>query len=123
MPVQRSYSSALIHRRTHVHLQLTASRQVLCRSTGVRPPHILTDEEAKRKEPTAGEKVSTLTCRPPFFVVKPPSSRSQPSLRDLQLLHSTAESKNFYAVTAQGNTCNAGLRGHRHKRASQHGGH
>ena len=76
MPAQRSYSSAFIHHRTHVLPQLSASKQVLCRSTGVRPPHILTDEEARRKEPTAGEKVSTPTCRPRFFVVQPPSSRS-----------------------------------------------
>ena len=76
MPVQRSYSFALIHRRIHVHPQLSASKQVLCRSTGVRPPHILTDEEAKRKDPTAGEKVSTSTRRPQTSTVQSPSSRS-----------------------------------------------
>ena len=91
MPVQRSCPTAFMHRRIHVQPQLSASKQVLCRSTGVRPPHILTDEEAKRKEPTAGEKVSTLTCRPQILTVHFPSLRSWPSLRDTQSPYRTAE--------------------------------
>ena len=123
MPVQCSYFFALIHRRIHVHPLLSASKQVLCRSTGVRPPHILADEEARRKEPTAGEKVGTLTCRPQTFTVHFPSSRSWPSLRDTQSPYRTAESTQLCGVTALDNQSNAGLWSHRHKWASQHGGH
>ena len=76
MPVQRTLVSASIHHRTHMQPQLSASKQVLCRSTGTRPPHILTDEEASWTEPTAGEKVSTLTCRPQIRTLPIPSSLS-----------------------------------------------